>query len=141
MPEVDDPPKIAGRYTEKEIPALKESGLASTGKPSAAERIQQGIPSTNTNINENKIIVNNFIFESLLDRGAIIEFQRNKRIHNRQNRYLDTINHLESITTSSSNETLKKSNDIFIQKEKKSQFWLTTLQKLRVVIPVISKKL
>ncbi len=112
-----------GYVTEKEIPALKESGLASTGKPSAAERIQQGIPSTDININENKIIVNNFIFESLLDRGAIIEFQRNKRIHNRQNRYLDTINHLESITTSSSNETLKKSNDIFIQKEKKSQFY------------------
>ena len=40
--------------TEKEIPALKESGLASTGKPSAAERMQQGIPSTSINLSDNR---------------------------------------------------------------------------------------
>jgi len=51
-----------GYVTEKEIPALKKSGLASTGKPSAAERIQQGIPSTIDNIYDNKKIINNLIF-------------------------------------------------------------------------------
>ena len=47
---------------KKNIPVLKESGLASTGKPSAAERIQQGIPSTIDNIYDNKKIINNLIF-------------------------------------------------------------------------------
>ena len=46
---------------KKNIPALKESGLASTGKPSAAERIQQGIPSTAINLSDNRKIVNYFI--------------------------------------------------------------------------------
>ena len=63
--------RVVIRYvTEREIPYLKENGLASTGKPSAAERIQQGIPSTDININENKIIINNLIFESLLEYNA-----------------------------------------------------------------------
>jgi len=65
---------LEGSYTyvtEREIPYLKENGLASTGKPSAAERIQQGIPSTDININENKIIINNFIFEFLLEYNAL----------------------------------------------------------------------
>jgi hypothetical protein len=47
--------------TEREIPYLKENGLASTGKPSAAERIQQGIPSTAINLSDNRKIVNYFI--------------------------------------------------------------------------------
>ena len=46
---------------KKNIPALKESGLASTGKPSAAERMQQGIPSTSINLSDNRKIVNYFI--------------------------------------------------------------------------------
>ena len=50
-----------GFVTEKNIPALKESGLASTGKPSAAERIQQGIPSTSINLSDNRRIVNYYI--------------------------------------------------------------------------------
>jgi hypothetical protein len=47
--------------TEREISYLKENGLASTGKPSAAERIQQGIPSTAINLSDNRKIVNYFI--------------------------------------------------------------------------------
>ena len=54
-----------GFVTEKNIPALKESGLASTGKPSAAERMQQGIPSTSINLSDNRKIVNYFIIPSL----------------------------------------------------------------------------
>lgn len=50
-----------GFVTEKNIPALKESGLASIGKPSAAERMQQGIPSTSINLSDNRKIVNYFI--------------------------------------------------------------------------------
>jgi len=50
---------------KKNIPALKESGLASTGKPSAAERMQQGIPSTSINLSDNRKIVNYFIISPL----------------------------------------------------------------------------
>ena len=50
-----------GFVTEKNIPVLKESGLAISDKPSAAERMQQGIPSTSINLSDNKKIVNYFI--------------------------------------------------------------------------------
>ncbi len=54
--------RVVIRYvTEREITYLKENGLASTGKPSAAERIQQGIPSTSINLSDNRKIVNYFI--------------------------------------------------------------------------------
>ena len=50
-----------GFVTEKKIPVLKESGLAISDKPSAAERIQQGIPSTSINLSGNRKKVNYFI--------------------------------------------------------------------------------
>ena len=43
------------------FPALKENGLAHSGKPSFAETMQQSIPSTNNSIKDNRIIFNNLL--------------------------------------------------------------------------------
>ena len=112
-----------GFVTENEIPALKENGLAHSDKPSFAETMQQSTPSTINNIYNNKIIVNNLIFETLLDRGAILELKRNKDIYDRKEKYFNTVNHLESITAFASNDVLKKSNNLFIETEKHTQFY------------------
>ena len=77
--------------------------------------MQQSTPSTINNIYNNKIIVNNLIFETLLDCGAILELKRNKDIYDRKEKYFNTVNHLESITAFASNDVLKKSNNVFIE--------------------------
>lgn len=118
-----------GIITEKNINQVKKSGLTPLGKPSFAETIPNkiNIPSTTQIINPNFHFVNDFYFESLLARGAVTEFARNSKIKNRNIRYLQSLNYLESITKNAPEEILKKSNKIFIQAQKETKFYQALL--------------
>lgn len=76
-------------------------------------------PSINKTIYTTNNFVNDYFTESLLDdRGCIQELKRNKQISNRFSRYMNTLNHLQSLSNDLPEGLLKDSNNNFIKTEK-----------------------
>ncbi|MCQ2600907.1 MAG: hypothetical protein MJ184_06045 [Treponema sp.] len=125
-----------GKINEKKIYNLKEMRLAPRSKPIIINAELKNSPSISNNLplNDNLVkqeINTKEIFNSLLSRGAIEILKKNRDIENSINRYMWTLSDFGEINENISSESIKLSNENFINNEQKSrafQLWQKSIK-------------
>ncbi|MBB5226814.1 hypothetical protein DYE50_05165 [Treponema ruminis] len=129
---------------------LKQIRLAIPDKPLP---LGEEITSSSSNLmlgdTKDSVKIKNYVFETLLARGAIEEFKTHPNIENRFERYWESMQFLGNLNLFSPNVELKESNSIFIESEKDSRFYKSiqktnknsciTIRKRKVVLVNMKK--